>query len=93
MRRISDSQARTLRNAMRGDPLTRGIHGRSAFGGFNGTMFSLRKLGYLDEKEQITKLGIEALAYYGDDEALKWVEPKEPRAPKRKRKRCSNTGR
>lgn len=87
MRRISDSQARCLRNAMLGRDLSHGVHGRSAFGGFRGTLASLCQAKYLDPKtDAITKEGILALAYWGDDEAVKWVDPEELKALNRKRK-------
>jgi hypothetical protein len=57
MKALSDAQRRALTAARdRGDP-TWGIHGQSAWGGWNGTKHSLIKAGFLDRGNGITQLG------------------------------------
>ncbi|MGY3582186.1 hypothetical protein ACVIGB_000889 [Bradyrhizobium sp. USDA 4341] len=57
MKALSSAQRRALIGARdHGNP-TWGIHGQSAWGGWNGTKHSLRKGGYLDRENKITDLG------------------------------------
>lgn len=53
----SESQIRALKNVMEGRPIDAHIRGRSAHGGFSGTIVSLHRRGWINSQGDITESG------------------------------------
>lgn len=61
-RRLSESMLAVLRQAAKGAPLTAHLRGRSAFGGFEGTVLALYRRGLLDHATgTLTEAGQQAV--------------------------------
>lgn len=62
--KLSPAQRKMLQHAEKGEDLTTGLRGRSAFGGATRTIASLKKRGFIDRDYKITEAGKAAL--HGD---------------------------
>jgi hypothetical protein len=78
--RVTETMLAVLRQAAKGEPLTGHLRGRSAFGGFQGTLLALYRRGLLDPKEgTLTEQGQAVIQEDGIRQATRDAVQQRPR--------------